>query len=289
MVVFWIAVFARYYWPILIHYEWNSNLLMAFGNSEYLTLLLGILILVATLIFVWFGVARFNQMRLERKFKKLRAELLRDLHDEMGSKLAVINMYGALLSNEINSESTNSGDAAPYLEKLLSVTKDLYLRLQDIQWMLDPGKDKLADLFHELEAFALELLPMSNTNFEIQLNINDELLEEKLPIFHKKHMLFLFKEAIHNTAQHASASQAQLKGWTRNGTLFVLLTDDGDNQYLNAEFKEGYGLQNMEDRAEQIGADLEVNITKSGTQIKLIWPLEALHKGNRIRHFNDKL
>ena len=79
------------------------------------------------------------------------------------------------------------------------------------------------------------------------------------------------QEALENIAQHAGAQHVKVMLSCNNGDLYLEVTDDGkgfDADLSGAE--QGFGLQGMRERAELIGADLEVkNSLDGGTIVQL--------------------
>ncbi|MCB0644612.1 MAG: hypothetical protein KDC44_23370, partial [Phaeodactylibacter sp.] len=223
-------------------------------------------------LLLWFY--RRQQQGQQARTRQLREELLRDLHDEMGSKLAVVNMYGALLQDQLSPGDLEK--TGPILNKLLGASTDLYQSMQDLQWMLDPEKDQLRHLLYELKAFGQELLSPTGAVFQETIELSPDLLGQKLPIHYKKNVLFLFKEAIHNTAKHAGATEAGLQVWSTVDHIHICWWDKGGAKPPLAIQGNGYGLKSMQARAEKIGAALKFGHDSGGTQVRLRWPVGIL-------------
>jgi signal transduction histidine kinase len=79
------------------------------------------------------------------------------------------------------------------------------------------------------------------------------------------------QEALENVNQHAGAQHVQVKLGKNNGDLFLIVADDGRGFDTDMDASEQQlGLQGMYERAEMIGARLEVLSEKDkGTTIRL--------------------
>jgi len=79
------------------------------------------------------------------------------------------------------------------------------------------------------------------------------------------------QEALENVNQHAGAQQVKVKLGKKNGTLLLIVADDGRGFDPDVDASEHQlGLQGMYERAELIGASLEVVSERDqGTTIQL--------------------
>ena len=73
------------------------------------------------------------------------------------------------------------------------------------------------------------------------------------------------KEAVHNIVKHAMASHVQLKAETRNGFLHLSFIDNGKGINKMEKKHAGNGLKNMQKRAEEIGARMEIKNSQGTT------------------------
>ena len=74
----------------------------------------------------------------------------------------------------------------------------------------------------------------------------------------KRHLVLIFKEAMHNALKHSHCQNVNLAFRLENGTLHISLTDDGSG-FVKNEKRQGYGIGNMQNRAEKIGGILSSN------------------------------
>ena len=92
----------------------------------------------------------------------------------------------------------------------------------------------------------------------------------------KRHVIIFFKEAVHNCALHAKATQVAVNVSWNDGDLIVSISDNGCGFDLSHK-QDGWGLESMKKRAGEIGGklDLESRLGE-GTLVKLTIPLSCL-------------
>ena len=99
--------------------------------------------------------------------------------------------------------------------------------------------------------------------------------EERLPLDIEEAFYRVAQEALHNVVKHANAHSARIE--LRRTGRKVRLTVEDDGTGRSAEIARGHlGLIGMQQRAERIGAELEVGRRPgNGTRIRMTLPLAA--------------
>jgi signal transduction histidine kinase len=107
------------------------------------------------------------------------------------------------------------------------------------------------------------------------LTIN-RVLPEEMPPLPDAHRLALYRaaqEALTNVQKHAGAHQAWLVLTAGDGTVTLLVSDDGAGISLRSG-QTGFGLQGLRERAEQLGGEVHVESRPGGgTQVSFRLPL----------------
>ena len=89
-------------------------------------------------------------------------------------------------------------------------------------------------------------------------------------------MTLFFKEAIHNCARHAHATRVLVSARITEKSLELSIHDNGRG-FDQAEHQQGWGLDSMKKRAEELGGELGIVSSKGGgTMVKLVVPLAKL-------------
>lgn len=80
------------------------------------------------------------------------------------------------------------------------------------------------------------------------------------------------QEALNNIAKHAGASQARVSLRCQPHRLFLQITDNGHGFDMSRVASGSFGLNNMKERAGQIGAALQIESKiDQGTEIIVDW------------------
>lgn len=224
---------------------------------------------------IWGGYHLTYLMKMRRiaEIEKVRINAAQDFHDELGSKLSVISMYSELTKEQLSQQQQDQEGTRILLDKVIQTSNSLYDSMKDMIWALNPEQDKLEDLFFQLKDFGENLFSHSDIEFRCQgIQGSAELIE--LSMHNKRHILLIFKEAMHNALKHSGAGLVHLNIYREPKHLLIELQDDGQGFALDQPSSSGgEGLQNMRHRAEKIKCQLNIQSGKEGTTIQLRCPL----------------
>jgi signal transduction histidine kinase len=183
--------------------------------------------------------------------RRQEAELVRkkaanDFHDELGHRLTKIGLFTEIVKRKLRDASP---DIMKYLDKISDDSQNLTSDTRDFIWTLDPDKDSLFDVAIHLKDFGEELFDRTGIAFTTK-GISEDLLDAKLSMETRRHLTLIFKEGMNNILKHAAASNVTLAVELQNANLRLVLSDDGKG-YTNIS-SAGYGLKNMQQRADKI-------------------------------------
>lgn len=231
------------------------------------------LVLVALLLMTI--VLLVNKVRMNMKLSRIKAlETVRqnaaaDFHDEMGNKLTRISLFTEVLEKKLNGTSP---EISSYVKKIKDNSHVLNNSMRDFLWALDPEKDTAFDLIVMLKDFGDELFDNSGIGFNVA-SIKEIFREYPLDMDWKRHLVMIFKEAMHNALKHSSANTVTLKASLSKDVLNLSLTDDGQG-FKRAGRHGGYGHANMKRRAEALGASISIESKEGeGTAVTFIGTL----------------
>lgn len=203
---------------------------------------------------------------LERE--KVREQIARDYHDEMGHKITKIGLFSELLTRNVNGIARKLKE---HLDKVLEASQSLALDARDFIWALNPEKDSLYETCLHLQEFGNALFEETAVNFQMQ-GLSEELTRVKLNMEWKRHLTLLFKEGMNNALKHARCKSVSLEVVAQNGNLHMSLIDDGVGlAHLNGHGRNGNGagLENMKRRAQLLHGQLEIQSSEGkGTQLQ---------------------
>ena len=217
-----------------------------------------------------FGVLLINRYRIlnrtkrEIEIEKVRNNIARDLHDDIGSTLSSINIMSQVAINE-------NGNAALQLQKISSHASRMMESMSDIVWSINPKNDSVEQVVAKMKEFTAEILEPKEVAYDFQ--VDPEILGMKLDVEKRKNIFLIFKEAINNAAKYSEGKTVHVT-LTREGNLFQLEVGDDGKGFSHNGMGTGNGLRNMEARALAIGGTLEKESTPgAGTTIALQVPI----------------
>lgn len=105
----------------------------------------------------------------------------------------------------------------------------------------------------------------------LKLSLNLPLVDLNLPSAQEQVIYRITQEGLTNTLHHANAKTIELSLTRHKNEIHLLIIDDGIGFQTDQQFGEHFGLVGMRERAELVGADLQIfSKPGEGTQIKLI-------------------
>ncbi len=196
-----------------------------------------------------------------REVERVRRQIARDLHDEVGSNLGSIVLLG---------RSAWRDDPAAVREDLREVTriaKETTETLRNLVWLLDPPDGKPADLLGQMRRVAESLAGGAAVRFELPPEACPV-----LPLETQRQLMLGFKEALHNAAKHAGATEVTIRCHRAGGRFAVEVADNGAG-FDPARPAAGTGLRSLRARAEAVGGTLTVESARGrGTIVRLTVP-----------------
>lgn len=201
-------------------------------------------------------------MAILETLEKERNRISRDLHDDLGQilssaklKLEVFEYKSRIRDSQFNEAIELIGHAG---KELRNIVHDLH-----------PAEIERYGLTAAIELLIFQTQKLSGINvfltkkqYKGSLSKKDELMIYRI-----------VQEAIHNAVKHSKADMISVSLDEINNYLSVIISDKGigfdkENIKLNKEEIHGYGLLNMFQRAEMIGANLIINSEpEKGTEI----------------------
>ena len=240
----------------------------------YKTIWFYLLIAVFIAAVLW-GLHKYRlSMKLEqvKEVEKIRRATAADFHDELGHKLTIISWFAEILKKKIGPEQR---DLRPHLDKIIETSGTLYHTMKDMLWAMDPDKDSVYDLYSQLREFGQELFDNTGVLFDAE-DISEELKQRILSPAHKRHILLIFKEVMHNSLKHAHSTNTNLELVKDENFIKFRFRDNGTGFKMNGH-NTGHGLNNVKRRAQMIHAQMDIHSEGDGTVAELDLPLENLN------------
>ena len=216
------------------------------------------------------GLTWLNRFKLKRKIQQqadllaIRNSISKNLHDEIGSTLTSITILSNVSQKTLLNNPVQAGEM---LGKISTQSKTVQEKMSDIVWAIRPENEKMESLVARIREYASQTLEV--LDIDIKITLEDELIDQELPIQARKELLLICKEAISNIARHAGASAVTMAFVRNNGALQLEIKDDGKWKGSGT----GTGTKSMKDRAEQLGGVLSIIPGDSGTLVQLLIPI----------------
>lgn len=208
---------------------------------------------------------KIEQLRMEQQVQEEKERLSRDLHDNLGSQLA-------LLSNNVEHLDTTNKKKEQVdddIDRLKNTSKQLLQMLRETIWILNKEEVSIEDFFDKLIEYTSRYL---QSYPKIHLEIEEKFSESAA--INSNHTLQLFRicqEAINNACKYSDSDTIIIKGDSGNKGIQIVIEDKGigfDTSSIVAG--DHYGLRNMKQRAESMGASLTIISAKEkGTIIEI--------------------
>ena len=210
-------------------------------------------------------LARLREERSRAERLAVQAERQRiawELHDSAKQRVHAAHLVLSALDGRTESQEI----VEHVLAELRAATADMDTSVAELRAPLD---GRPVDLL--LRERARELAPASPALIEVHGGLPD------LPPLVAAHAYRIAAEALTNAVRHSGATRIDVELGADREALWILVRDDGEG--LPDEARPGsHGLPSMRNRAETIGADLDLapGPDGRGTVVKLSLPLRAL-------------
>ncbi|MFZ0613957.1 MAG: PAS domain S-box protein [Desulfobacterales bacterium] len=198
-----------------------------------------------------------------------RAAIARELHDELGQVLTALRMDAVWLQEHFKACDARAAERALTMSHLIDRT---IADVRNLAFRLRPGILDDLGLVDALELFT--------TDFEKRTGITCAFEHGSIPACSETVSTAAYRivqEALTNVARYAAAGHVDVRLELTNGSLKLVVTDDGrgfDTAALGEN--EGLGLVGMTERAILAGGRLEIVSTPGkGTRVSLDVPLEG--------------
>ena len=197
-----------------------------------------------------------------------RARISRDLHDELGQKIAVIRYNTSYLQKTLN--ATNADNATQAINDISAATKDIDQELKKILRELRPQEHLLNIDNNSLKNLLLNLIKgwQSTTGNQCQFNY---LIELGNIDFAQNIALTIFRitqESLTNIAKHANARNVSIDIRADNAYIHWSVVDNGTGipNWNQSTQQRGNGLAGLQERLWSIGGELTITpqVTNGG-------------------------
>jgi two-component system sensor histidine kinase UhpB len=187
-----------------------------------------------------------------------RADLARDLHDEMGPLLFSVRVGAAGIV-----AMAPDGPAAARARAIEEAAMRMQAYVREILTQLRPAEDDDAKIGL---AQALENLALfwRKHHGDVEVRIVMDCREDSFGADIDATIFRLVQEGVTNAVRHGGAKHIDVTLTAKSGRLFIRVEDDGSGLAHAAPHVEGMGLKGMRDRLKAFSGSLTINPRSGG-------------------------
>lgn len=190
-----------------------------------------------------------------------RSALARELHDDLGQRLAALKMNVQIAQNMLP-------NAPPMLGEAVNIADDCIGRVRRRAFSLRPAPLDELGLESALKAHVDEQAKLADVRATVAVRLG----EWQPPPSWSSHVFRIVQEAVRNAIVHGQPRNVAISLTTADGECTLTVIDDGAGFVSGREG--GMGLLNMRERCELLGGRFEIGPAEPrGTRVLCRWPL----------------
>ncbi len=236
-------------------------------SRQRVIITLGIIGLISVLMIGVLLVNRYRVMNRSKRLleiEKVRNNIARDLHDDMGSALSSINILSQVALVEKN------GNTQSYLQRIGDQSARMMEDMGDMVWSINPRNDSMSQVLIRMREFASEIFELKNIEYQF---IENGIEHVTLNADQRKNLFLIYKETINNAAKYSQAEKIEINLHHQNHSLVMSIKDNGQG-FDEQTIKAGNGLRNLRERAKEINGTLELRSgIGKGTEVVIEVPI----------------
>lgn len=232
----------------------ENELLLSKRNTFMMFLVSALLVLV---LFIIYFFQRNNLKRkqseldFQRKIQAERSRISKDLHDNMGAELAIINS-----AIDVKAYAMEKPEDKLEMETISDQVRKASALMRDTIWTVSEEKISVVQFGIKIKEFAERAFSRKNIKVHFKNTSNDFSLrpESTLNLFR------IVQEIINNASKHSGAKNFYIENFVDE--FVIVLKDDGKG-FEPEKTERGYGLNNIANRAKDISANIDFHSVKN--------------------------
>lgn len=216
------------------------------------------IIIACCIVAIGYTIYRYRLQQL-LKIERVRNNIARDLHDEIGSSLSSISIFSKLAQRHINTKEANPD---LLLQKINEDASHVMDSMSDIVWSINTKNDEFENVFYRMRGHAVQLLEAKN--YIVHFHFDDRLNHVKFDMLSRHDFYLIYKEALNNIVKYAEGENVWIELALNNNKIELVIKDDGKGFDVSKANRKGNGLSNMHKRADAIGARLDITSAING-------------------------
>lgn len=199
---------------------------------------------------------------IQERVVEERQRLARELHDSVSQQLFAASMLLSAMTESAEEQN-------PLLPQVEKMVQQAQLEMRALLLHLRPVALKNKSIAEGLEDLLVEL--KEKVFFDIRYRLEEVALSKGA----EDHLFRIAQETLSNTLRHAQATEVDVLFVERDGLAIFRVQDNGVGFKQGDEKTGSYGLQNVQERAIEIGATCKiVSVPSQGTIVEVKLPVE---------------
>ncbi|RLQ93083.1 sensor histidine kinase [Falsibacillus albus] len=214
--------------------------------------------------------AEVQEKRIQELVSQERNRLARELHDSVSQQLFAASMLMSAINETNPSPSSAESKQLKMVEQMIHQSQ---LEMRALLLHLRPVALKGKSLEEGIQELLIEL--SQKVPMELHWKIEPLALDKGV----EDHLFRILQESVSNTLRHAKASSLNVLLIERDSLIILRISDDGVGFDVEKEKEKAgsYGLQNMRERALEIGGTMKiVSLPNKGTRLEVRVPKISL-------------
>ncbi|MDS9472819.1 sensor histidine kinase [Sporosarcina pasteurii] len=202
---------------------------------------------------------------IQERVVEERQRLARELHDSVSQQLFAASMLLSAITESEDSEEEQN----PLLQQVERIVQQAQLEMRALLLHLRPAALNNKSIAEGLEDLLVELKE------KVFFDIHYRLEEVSLSKGAEDHLFRIAQETLSNTLRHAQATEVNVLFVERDDLAILRIQDNGVGFKQTDEKAISYGLQNVKERAIEIGATCKiVSVPSQGTIVEVKLPVQ---------------
>lgn len=217
--------------------------------------------------------AEDQENRIQEIISQERNRLARELHDSVSQQLFAASMMMSAINETKQVESDNR--EAKQMKMVEEMIHQSQLEMRALLLHLRPVPLKGKTLQEGIEELLVEL--SQKVTMEIGWKVEEFPLDKGV----EDHLFRILQESVSNILRHSKAKELEVLLIQRDNFIIMRVVDDGIGFDVEESKAGSYGLQNMYERAVEIGGTCKIiSVKDKGTRLEVKVPLMRKGESN---------
>jgi hypothetical protein len=220
------------------------------------------LLLVAILYLV-------DRERIKRliQLQQVRTQIADNLYNDINTTLNNINLLSEIAKIKVDKDITKSKE---YIDQINSKSRKMIDDMDDMLWSINPNNDTMDKTLERMTEYAEGLKNTHSCTIEVIVDEKVKLVRLSMKTRHE--MFMIFKQALGNIAEHSQCTNSIINIDYLKSKVTIRIWDKRDN-YDAKSFQHHIQMEEMQKRATEIDAELEMEMDEKGIALLLKVPV----------------